>query len=174
MFASLFRSVRLSAFAAASIVFLLTAALVSAQDLRPISDALQVTRRVAPGDSAAVAAVIERYHKALAAGDSATALTLLAPDAVILESGGVESREEYRGHHLPADISFARAIASSRGKLNVVVRGDVVWASSTSVTQGKYRDRQINSAGAELMVLSREADGWKIRAIHWSSRTRKP
>ncbi|MGI9077436.1 MAG: DUF4198 domain-containing protein [Gemmatimonadaceae bacterium] len=125
-------------------------------------------------DSADVVVVIERYHKALVAGDSAAALALLAPDAVILESGGVESREEYRGHHLPADISFARAVPSSRGKVSVVVRGDVAWASSTSTTQGKYRDRQINAAGAELMVLSREADGWKIRAIHWSSRNRRP
>jgi len=125
-------------------------------------------------DSADVAAVIDSYHKALAAGDSAAALALLAPDAVILESGGVESREEYRGHHLPGDINFARAIASTRGKVNVVIQGDVAWASSTSVTQGKFRDREINSAGAELMVLSREAGGWKIRAIHWSSRTRRP
>lgn len=125
-------------------------------------------------DSADVVAVIESYHKALASGDSAAALALLAPDAVILESGGVETREEYRGHHLPGDINFARAIRSARGKVAVVVQGDVAWASSTSVTQGKFRDREINSAGAELMVLSREAGGWKIRAIHWSSRTRRP
>ena len=58
----------------------------------------------------------------------------------------------------------------------VVVRGDAAWVSSTSSTTGEYRGRQINSRGAELMVLSREPDGWKIRAIHWSSRnlTRAP
>ena len=41
----------------------------------------------------------------------------------------------------------------------------------TSRTTGTYRERAINSAGAELMVLSRTADGWNIRAIHWSSRS---
>ena len=49
-----------------------------------------------------------REEKALASGDSVTALELLAEDVVIYESGGVEaSREEYRSYHLPADMAFA-------------------------------------------------------------------
>lgn len=124
-------------------------------------------------DSAAVAAVVERYGKALAAGDSAAALSLLAPDAVILESGGVETREQYRNHHLPGDIAFARAVRSEDSPIHVVVNGDAAWAWSTSVTQGTYRERQVNSAGAELMVLSRSGGRWLIRAIHWSSRARR-
>lgn len=125
-------------------------------------------------DSAAVVAVIERYHRALAEGDSAGALALLAADAVILESGGRETRAEYQSHHLPGDIRFARAVQSIRGAVAVTIRGDVAWASSTSTTQGDYNGRAINSSGAELMVLSREGEGWKIRAIHWSSRARRP
>ena len=125
-------------------------------------------------DSAEVAAVVARYDAALASGDSATALALLAADAVILETGGMETREEYRAHHLPADIGFARAVPSQQVAMRIVVRGDVAWASSTSTSTGEYRGRQINSRGAELMVLSREPDGWKIRAIHWSSRNRSP
>lgn len=125
-------------------------------------------------DSAAVVAVIERYHQALASGDSTGALALLAADAVILESGGRETRAEYQSHHLPGDIRFAQAITSVRGAVAVTIRGDVAWASSTSTTQGDYNGRVINSSGAELMVLSRESDGWKIRAIHWSSRARRP
>ena len=121
-------------------------------------------------DSAAVAQVVHCYHAALSAGDSAAALALLAEDAVILESGGVESRAEYRSHHLPGDIAFAQAVKSERGPIRVVVRNDVAWAVSTSRTSGQYRDRAINSAGAELMVLSRTAAGWRISAIHWSSR----
>ena len=125
-------------------------------------------------DSASVAATVAAYHRALAAGDSATALSLLTEDAVILESGGMETREEYRSHHLPSDIEFARAIQSTESPVRVKVRGDVAWATSTSVTQGQFRGRAINSAGAELMVLTRLADGWKIAAIHWSSRSRRP
>lgn len=125
-------------------------------------------------DSAAVARTVAAYDAALQAGDSAAALALLAPDAVILESGGVETREEYRSHHLQGDIAFARAVRTESQPPRVIVRGDVAWAWSTSATQGTYRERAINSAGAELMVLTRSADGrWLIRAIHWSSRARR-
>lgn len=127
-----------------------------------------------PADSAQVVAAVERYHDALARGDSVAALALLAPDATILESGGVETVEQYRSHHLPGDIAFARAVPRTRGPMRVVVNGDVAWASSTSVTEGTFRDRPINSAGAELMVLERAASGWRIVAIHWSSRRRAP
>lgn len=128
----------------------------------------------AASDSADVAAVVDGFHRALASGDSVSAMSLLAADAVILESGGVETREEYRSHHLPGDIAFARAISSTRGALRVTIQGDVAWVTSSSTTVGSYRDRAINSAGAELMVLSKSANGWRIRAIHWSSRARRP
>ena len=123
-------------------------------------------------DSAAVVAVVTRYHAAMAAGDSAAALALLAPDAIVLESGGIETRDQYRAGHLPADINFARGVPSQRSDVRVVIRGDAAWATSTSTATGEFRGRQINSRGAELMVLSREPDGWKIRAVHWSSRSR--
>jgi ketosteroid isomerase-like protein len=123
-----------------------------------------------PSDSMAVAVVVDRYHHALAAGDSAAALALLSPNAIILESGGVESLREYRSHHLPADIAFARAVKGTRSPVRVTVRGDVAWTSATSTTRGKYRGKTVSSNGAESMVLTRSADGWTISAIHWSSR----
>lgn len=124
-------------------------------------------------DSTLVLRAVAAYHDALGRGDSAAALALLAPDAVILESGGRESRDEYRAHHLPADIEFARAVPSRVGPRQVTIVGDVAWVSSTSETTGTFRERPINSTGAELIVLSRTAGGWVIRAIHWSSRTRR-
>lgn len=125
-------------------------------------------------DSASVVSVIERFHAALTSGDSTGAMALLAPDAVILESGGVETRAEYQSHHLQGDISYAKSMKSTRGAIRVSVRGDVAWASSTSTTTGESRGRQVNSAGAELMVLTRTAEGWRISAIHWSSRAQRP
>jgi ketosteroid isomerase-like protein len=124
-------------------------------------------------DSAAVVATIDRLHSSLEAGDSAKVLGLLADDVVVLESGGFEDRAEFRSHHLPADIAFARAVQSERTVRSVRVDGDAAWVASTSVTQGEFRGRQINSAGAELMVLRRTTDGWRITAIHWSSRARR-
>jgi ketosteroid isomerase-like protein len=132
----------------------------------------------AAADSAEVAATVERFHRALAAADSAGALALLTvalltDDVQILESGGAEDRAEYRSHHLPADIEFARAVPSQRGAMTVRVHGDVAWATSTSTTQGTFRERAVNAAGAELMVLVRTPRGWRIAAIHWSSRNRR-
>jgi ketosteroid isomerase-like protein len=124
----------------------------------------------ASSDSAAVAGIVHRFHTALEAGDSATALDLLTEDAIILENGGVETKQEYRSHHLPSDIEFARAVRREAGPIRVVVRGDIAWATSTSTVRGIYRDREVNSQGAELVVLERTPGGWRISAIHWSSR----
>ena len=128
----------------------------------------------AHGDSANVVAMVEQFHAALTAGDSAGAMALLVPDAIILESGGVETREEYRSHHLPGDIAYAKSMKTTRKPVRVTVRGDVAWVSSRSTTTGESRGRAVNSAGAELVVLTRTAEGWRISAIHWSSRTIRP
>lgn len=125
-------------------------------------------------DSAVAVAAVERFRAGLAGGDSAMVLALLAPDAIVLESGDVETRAEYRSHHLPADIEYARAIPGTHKLVSVVVHGDAAWVSSTSVSQGRMKDRPVNSAGAELIVLSRRdrKSPWQIRAIHWSSHRR--
>ena len=125
-------------------------------------------------DSTAVAGVIEKFHASLAAGDSSAALALLADDVAILETGGVETKTAYRTGHINGDMAYAKAVPSKRTVVSVSVRGDVAWVTSTSVTEGTYRDRPVNSQGAELMVLARDAGSWKIKAIHWSSRARRP
>jgi len=125
-------------------------------------------------DSASVAAVVTGFHAALRSGDSLAAIAMLAPDVVILESGGSERLAEYRAGHLPADIAFSRATTSDSAPIAVTVRGDVAWAWSVTRTRGEFRDRQIDADGAELMVLERDADGWRIAAIHWSSRRHGP
>lgn len=86
------------------------------------------------------------------------------------ESGGLETREQYLSHHLPGDMAFAAAVTRTPTLTQVVVEGEVAWVTSTTRTEGTFRDREINTHGAELMVLSRHESGWRIRAIHWSSR----
>ena len=139
-----------------------------------VAPTANVLRSQSQGDSASVANVVARFHAALTAGDSTAAMELLAPDAVILESGEVETRAEYRSHHLAADISYAKSMKTTRGPIHVSVRGDVAWASSTSTNTGESRGRQVSSASAELMVLVRTEAGWRIVAIHWSSRAQRP
>ena len=124
-------------------------------------------------DSVVVAWTIASFHAALAAGDSAQVESLLGLGALILESGGIETRDEYLGGHLRGDIAFASAVPRQPGGMTIRVVGEVAIAASTSVTQGEYRGRPVNSAGAELMILVRSGGAWKIAAVHWSSRARR-
>lgn len=121
-------------------------------------------------DSAAVADVVAAFHAALAAGDSAAALGLLAGDALVLESGALETRDAYRSHHLPADIEFAKQVRTERTPVRVTVRGDAAWAVARSRATGTFRGREVDARGVELVVLARGPEGWRIRAVHWSSR----
>jgi ketosteroid isomerase-like protein len=127
----------------------------------------------AQSGEARVIAAIDAYHASLASGDSTTALSMLAEDVTILESGGVEDKEHYRSGHLSGDMRFAQAVPRERGEINVTMMGDVAWAWSASITEGKMGEREINSQGAELMVLAQVDGVWKIKAIHWSSRARR-
>lgn len=122
-----------------------------------------------PAKDAEVAAVVDSFHVAMSRGDSAAVLALLAPDAVVLESGDIETLAEHRAHHLPADIAFTRSVRTMRSAPRVGREDAVAWVSATAVVTGSYRGRRVDSQGAELMVLSRTGDGWRIRAIHWSS-----
>lgn len=119
-------------------------------------------------DEHMVGMVVESFHSALNEGRGEDALALLAEDATILEGGGSETRAEYESHHLSSDMAFAQAVSRERGDLNITVQGDVAWVTSTSRAVGEWRGREIDSAGAELMVLSRGPDGWMIRSISWS------
>jgi ketosteroid isomerase-like protein len=121
-------------------------------------------------DRAAIESTVAAYHRALAEGDRAAAERLLADDVIVLESGGSEDKAHYMEHHLPGDMAFAAAVPRERGPMKVTVVGDVAWVTSTSLTRGTYRDREIDSTGAELMVLVRHDGEWRIHAIHWSSR----
>ncbi len=130
-----------------------------------------------PSDTAAeqeALRVVAAYYAALAAGDRTAAAGLLAPDAIVVEAGEVETREQYLASHLAADIAFAKDFALARAAPRVVVEGDAAWVAGTSVSEGERGGKRLRVLGAELIVLTRRSAGWRIRAIHWSSRVDAP
>ena len=116
---------------------------------------------------------VDRFHAALESGDSPTVVGLLTDGAVILENGSMETRAEYLSHHLPVDMAFAQAVERQRSESEIQLFGDVASAASTNQSKGQSGDREIDSRGAELMILIRSGDGRQISAIHWSSRANR-
>ena len=103
----------------------------------------------------------DRFHAALAAGDRQTVEALLAPDAVVLESGRAEARNEYLGGHFARDTAFLADARPEPLFRRTTVAGDAAWVASTQ----RIGDAQM----AELLVMKRGVGGWQISAVHWSS-----
>lgn len=119
---------------------------------------------------AAAKAAASAFQDALKAGDRAAVRKLLAADAVVLESGHEETLDEYLRHHLGADIEFAKAVPSRLVSMEARVSGQTAWVWSTRISEGQFRNQAVKLNNTELMVLTRKAEGWEVRAIHWSSR----
>lgn len=125
-----------------------------------------------PEAEAAVTAVIEKFYGAMKTGDTVTAMSVLAPDALFVESGKLETRDEYEKNHLPLDIAFEKQVTGKRGPLRITVLGDTAWVIAVTVFEGTFDGSPVNFESAQLAVLSRETGDWQIRSIHWSSRRR--
>ena len=120
-----------------------------------------------PPREADVKAVVDTFYGAITAGDEAAAMKLIAPDAVFVESGKIETRAEYEANHLPADIEFERNVKAMRGPLRVTFDGrDTAWVISTAEYDEGNPEKYINT---QLMVLTRDTGDWRIRTISWSS-----
>lgn len=119
-----------------------------------------------------VTAVVEAFYGAMRAGDAAAVMGLLAPDAVFLESGGLETRAEYEANHLPADIKFESQVVGKRGPVQVTFEGNAAWVIATTEYDGSFDGKPVSFVSAQLMVLTRDSGDWRIRTVHWSSRRR--
>ena len=102
-------------------------------------------------------------------GDTAAAMRVIAPDAVFLEGGKLETRAQYEANHLPADIEFERQVTGKRGPWSVTFEGNTAWAIATTEYEGKFDGDPVNFVSAQLVVLTRDAGDWRIRSAHWSS-----
>jgi ketosteroid isomerase-like protein len=121
-------------------------------------------------DKAAVTAVVDQFYGAMKKADTAAAMSLIAEDAQFVEGGRLETREQYKTNHLPADIEFEQAVQGQRTSMNVTVDGDHAWVIATTEYHGTFEESPVDFVSAQLMVLSRAESGWKIRTVHWSSR----
>lgn len=153
---------------------LLLAAVLAASASVIVTPGGAVSSASAPADDEAARpaiVVVDAFHAALGSGDAEAVLALLAEDVVVLEEGGAErSREEYAGHHLPADMAFAAATTAEVTRRAARIEGDVAWVLTEGRTTGAFNGRPVDRLTSETMILHRDGDVWRIRHIHWSSR----
>ncbi|OYW87335.1 MAG: hypothetical protein B7X53_06830 [Hyphomonas sp. 34-62-18] len=124
----------------------------------------------APEAPASPARIVDAFAAALDTGDTAALSALLAPDVQIAESGGIErSLEEYRSHHMGADIEFSKAVETKVLSRHVYEGEGLATVMTEAVSTGTFRGKAVNSTLLETMVLKQTDGGWKIVHIHWSS-----
>ena len=120
-------------------------------------------------DEADVTATLDTFYGAMKAGDPAKAMSMIAQDAQFVESGRVETREEYEKNHLPLDIEFEKQVSGKRAPMRIRINGDTAWVIASTEFVGAFNGRDLAFVSRQLAVLSREQEGWRIRSIHWSS-----
>src|SRR5437867_12784916 len=113
-----------------------------------------------PADNADITSTVEAFHNALIEGDAAKAMSMLANDALIIESGMVQTRGEYESKHLREDIAFARSVTSTRTSFTIGQQGDTAWTTSTFRVAGSFEGKPVDSVSAELVLLGKRGEGW--------------
>jgi ketosteroid isomerase-like protein len=99
---------------------------------------------------------------------------LLAEDALIFESGGVErTKAEYVADHLPADAEFSRSVSSVVTRRAGRSDGTLAWIASEGRTTGTFKGRTLDLLTTETMILRRSGGAWKIAHVHWSSAAKR-
>jgi acetaldehyde dehydrogenase (acetylating) len=59
---------------------------------------------------------LEAFYAAMKNGDRAAAMSHIAEDAVFVEGGRLETRQQYEENHLPNDIGFEKQVTGKRGE----------------------------------------------------------
>ena len=128
------------------------------------------TETTVPASAREAAAIVDAFHAGLRRQDTRAAAALLAEDALIFESGGVErSKAEYAAHHLKADAAFSQAVRSTVTRRQGSSSGKMAWVASEGRVSGKWKGKPVSEVTTESMILRRTSAGWKIVHIHWSS-----
>ena len=119
-------------------------------------------------DEAAVASAVKEFQTAMDTGDGPTVMRYIADDALMMEGGTIENRMQYEKDHLPADLEFAKGMKATRKPVQQTVRGDVAWVRTSTEFRGTFEGKPLALLSLETMVMTREPEGWKIKALHWS------
>ncbi|MGH8442593.1 MAG: YybH family protein [Nevskiaceae bacterium] len=117
----------------------------------------------------------DAFDRAIGAADPGAIKALLAPDVLIYEFGGQEaSFEQYAAAHMQADMEFMAHVKGSVLDRRHGTSGDLAWVATRRRVTGSYKDKPIDVFSTETLVMRRDAAGWKIVHVQWSSQPAQP
>ena len=113
---------------------------------------------------------LQAFLDALEVGNRDLAIARLAPDLKVVEDGIEESRADYIGGHLAADIAYQKSVktillartVSNDSPSQIRIVSKIRMVSNRS-------DRTTNTLVDETAVLVKSPDGWKIKRLEWTS-----
>lgn len=121
--------------------------------------------------------VASAYLDAMDTADLDRAEALFAKESSIFEGGGEEGTwKHYREHHIGPELAEFSSFKTTKGKPEEEVSADgsmamVAWPVENHIL---LKDgKTVESKGTVTFVLVREADAYRIRHLHWSSRKKQ-
>ena len=119
--------------------------------------------------------IARTYFQAMDNKDLDAAEALFAEESSIFESGGIEGDwKHYRAHHIGAELDAFKTFETTLGEPEEEVSADgtmafVAWPIEYHIVL--QDERKIDSRGTVTFVLVRSAGHFRIRHLHWSSRS---
>ena len=115
--------------------------------------------------------VVDAFHAALRAKNTAGALSLLDRGLVVFEFGTVDATvEAYAFQHLPFDMDVAAATQWKLETRRVGGEGNERWVLSTYRVTGKQSDgTPVDQTTLETVILRRTGERFRIVHFHWST-----
>lgn len=120
-------------------------------------------------DETDIVRTLQDFQSAIIENDSEKAAQFLLNEVQILESGNIETKEEYLSHHFHSDGRFLSAMDREIISQKVNTDGETAWVTTKSHLHGTYNERELSLNSLELAVLTKTGGNWKISALHWSS-----
>ncbi len=130
-------------------------------------------------ETAAIRAFLEAYDRAFVARDLDRLAAFYHPEVTIFEGGGVNRGwADYRDHHLGPELAEFEGLEFSHSEISPRLLGSdarSAYVTSEYRLKARIKEREIDAAGLETLVLVRDEGGaWRIRHSHTSSRRRPP
>jgi uncharacterized protein YcnI len=142
-----------------------------------LAAAAAATDHAQGNETSAIQAWLKAYDAAFNAKDLSKLATFYHPDVTIYEGGGInDGWTDYRDRHLGPELKAFENLQFGHNNVNVALLpgGQSAYVRSEYFLKAKLGARDVDSTGLATYVLIKDANGWKIRHSHTSSRPRRP